>query len=251
MDPLTTLLTKYISNPERRPQRDLTGEWTKTDFHTLVVSRSRIECPTRKTTRDHPRLFFFSRQMTNSWRALAQMARDRIVQANPEDVTLVLNARTTVPSPPLTPSHLQPFSSQQLWSLRLSSLARLRLFNQASAEATNVFNALAALDPPSARAHVLEHVLPFELDVIHARVKYWAADAHGYADALGALLRRCRRRARSARLDADRQMWIERGARVGLIAASHFIEIKVNPLSLRSLSSTMGTLIKQFAVKFS
>ena len=75
------------------------------------------------------------------------------------------------------------------------------------------------------------HVLPLELDVIHARVKYWAGDAHGYTDALGALLRRCRRRAQSARLDADRQMWIERGARVGLIATSHFIEIKVSPLS--------------------
>lgn len=62
MDPLTTLLTKYISNPERRPQRDLTGEWAETDFHTLVVSRI---FPTREghreTIRDHPRfLSFFS-----------------------------------------------------------------------------------------------------------------------------------------------------------------------------------------------
>ena len=103
-----------------------------------------------------------------------------------------------------------------------------------------MFSALASLDPPSARAHVLEHVLPFELDVIHARVKYWAGDSHGYADALGVLLRRCRRRARSARLDADRQMWIERGARVGLIAASHFIEIKVNnPLLSSPFSSSL------------
>jgi tetratricopeptide (TPR) repeat protein len=132
------------------------------------------------------------------------MARDRIVQADPEDLSLVLN----------------------LWSLRLSSLARLRLFNQASAEATNLFNALATIAPPSAHTHVLEHVLPFELDVIHARVKYWAGDAHGYTDALGVLLRRCRRRARGARVDADHQMWVERAARVGLIAASQFIEIK-------------------------
>ena len=117
---------------------------------------------------------------------------------------------------------------QQLWSLRLSSLARLRLFNQASAEATNLSNALGSISPPSARTHVLEHVLPFELDVIYARVRYWAGDAQGYTDALGALLRRCRRRARTARLDADRQMWIERAARVGLIAASQFIEIKVS-----------------------
>ncbi|SRR5713226_1315592 len=30
--------------------------------------------------------------MTNSWRALARMARDRIVQTDPEDLSLVLNA---------------------------------------------------------------------------------------------------------------------------------------------------------------
>ena len=163
-----------------------------------------------------------SEQMTNSWRALARMARDRIVQADPEDLTLVLNARTHPSS-----ASLPTLTSPQLWSLRLCSLARLRLFNQVSAEVTNLFGALASIVPPTARTHVLEHVLPFELDVIQARVKYWAADAHGYTDALGILLRRCRRRARAARLDADRQMWVERGARVGLIAASQFIETKV------------------------
>lgn len=96
---------------------------------------------------------------------------------------------------------------------------------------TNLFGALASIAPPAARTHVLEHVLPFGLDVIQARVKYWAGDANGYTDALGVLLRRCRRRARAARLDADRQMWVERGARVGLIAASQFIETKVRALS--------------------
>ena len=162
------------------------------------------------------------KQMTNSWRALARMARDRIVQADPEDLTLVLNARTLFPPPPPNLTIIP-----QLWSLRLSSLARLRLFNQVSAEVTNLFGALASIAPPAARTHVLEHLLPFELDVIQARVKYWANDANGYTDALGVLLRRCRRRARAARLDTDRQMWVERGARVGLIAASQFIETKV------------------------
>ena len=38
-----------------------------------------------------------------------------------------------------------------------------------------LFDSLAAPKPLSARAHVIEHVLPFELDVIIARVKYWAA----------------------------------------------------------------------------
>ena len=73
MDPLTTLLTKYISNPARRPQRDLTGEWTKTDFRTLVVCRSRIECPTRKMTRiiwhKTERPDFLDAQNRYSWRS--------------------------------------------------------------------------------------------------------------------------------------------------------------------------------------
>jgi hypothetical protein len=43
--------------------------------------------------------------MTNSWRALARMARDRIVQADPEDLSLVLNARIIPPhSVPFRPS---------------------------------------------------------------------------------------------------------------------------------------------------
>ena len=232
-DPLTTLLTKYISNPERRPQRDLTGEWTRTDFHTLVVSAPPLLALRFQKTGKRTNYLWVSssEQMTNSWRALARMARDRIVQADPEDLTLVLNARTHPSS-----ASLPTLTSPQLWSLRLCSLARLRLFNQVSAEVTNLFGALASIVPPTARTHVLEHVLPFELDVIQARVKYWAADAHGYTDALGILLRRCRRRARAARLDADRQMWVERGARVGLIAASQFIETKVcSPPLLPSL----------------
>ena len=99
-DPLTTLLTKYISNPERRPQRDLTGEWTRTDFHTLVVSAPSPAGP-RTGNEQSP---VCPPQTTNSWRALARMARDRIVQADPEDLPLVLNARAPRPSasPPKT-----------------------------------------------------------------------------------------------------------------------------------------------------
>jgi len=31
--------------------------------------------------------------MTNSWRALAKMARDRLVTTDPEDLTLILGVR--------------------------------------------------------------------------------------------------------------------------------------------------------------
>ncbi|KIK99819.1 hypothetical protein PAXRUDRAFT_131280 [Paxillus rubicundulus Ve08.2h10] len=65
--------------------------------------------------------------MSNSWRALAKMSRDRIVASDPEDLGRILD----------------------LWSLRLASLARLRLTNQASAECTNLFAVLNAVPSTS------------------------------------------------------------------------------------------------------
>ncbi|KAF7308481.1 Tetratricopeptide repeat protein 15-like [Mycena chlorophos] len=178
-DPLTTLLNKYIHPPEKRPMRDLTGEWQRTDFHALVMS--------------------------NSWRALARMARDRIVTSDPEDLSLVLG----------------------LWYLRLSSLARLRLFNQTTAECTNLFTLLNGIEPPATRQWLFDRILPFELEVINARLKYWAGDHMGYLDALYLLLRKCKARSRRARGDSTIvAMWKERGARVCLIIASQLVEMK-------------------------
>ncbi|KAG6381693.1 hypothetical protein JVT61DRAFT_294 [Boletus reticuloceps] len=206
-DPLNALLTKYVPT-EQRPRRDVVGEYAGRDVHEMVMS--------------------------NSWRALAKMARDRIVASDPEDLGRILD----------------------LWSLRLSSLARLRLTNQASAECTNLFAVLnavhatsipgtfpgSALPPstplppsPASAAHsplspsglsglvqlpgtpsqkpsalpsslatpataprqgMHELVHPFELTVFHARVHYWSGDPLGYVDALSRILRRCKERAR-------------------------------------------------------
>jgi hypothetical protein len=52
--------------------------------------------------------------MTNSWRALARMARDRIVQADPEDLSLVLNAC-------IMPSYYSVLHNHQPLSLSLNS----------------------------------------------------------------------------------------------------------------------------------
>ncbi|KAL5492373.1 hypothetical protein ACEPAI_3820 [Sanghuangporus weigelae] len=206
-DPLSALLTKYVPEPHLRPPRDTSGEWQHTDFHTLV--------------------------MTNNWRALARMARDRIVTANPRDVELILN----------------------LWYIRLSSLARLRLFNQTSAECENLFSVLYTIEPPSARAYILRSVLPFELEVLRARCAYWAGDHLGYLDDVSALLHRCRVRARQAPVVSElgrdeRAMWMERGARMALIVASQLVEMKdytaattlLEPLSLTGSSPPSPTL---------
>ncbi|KAK0188654.1 hypothetical protein F5146DRAFT_1104142 [Armillaria mellea] len=177
-DPLTTLLTKYIYPPDKRPFRDSTGEWQHTNFHTLV--------------------------MTNSWRALARMARDRLVTSDPEDLTSILG----------------------LWYLRLACLARLRLFNQTSAECTNLFSVLNGIAPPSAREWVFERILPFELEVMHARLKYWGGDHIGYLDLLCSLLNKCRTKSRTSKNDPTSvAMWKERGARLALIMASQLMEM--------------------------
>ncbi|TFK29705.1 hypothetical protein FA15DRAFT_609812 [Coprinopsis marcescibilis] len=178
-DPLTTLVNKYIYPPEKRPTRDVTGDWQNSDFHTLV--------------------------MTNSWRALARMARDRIVASDPADVNLVLG----------------------LWYLRLSCLARLRLFNQTAAECTNLFTVLNAVEPEETREYLFDNILPFELEVMQTRLKYWSGDHMGYLDALSVLLSKCKLKARQAKgNEAVSSMWKERGARVILILASQLVEMK-------------------------
>ncbi|KII85920.1 hypothetical protein PLICRDRAFT_115093 [Plicaturopsis crispa FD-325 SS-3] len=194
-DPLTTLLTKYISQPDQRPARDLSGDWQRRDFHAMVMS--------------------------NSWRALARMARDRLVTTDPEDLNLVLG----------------------LWYLRLACLSRLRLFNQTSAECTNLFSVLNAIESPQARTYLFDRILPFELEVMQARLKYWAGDHMAYLDALYALLQKCKSRARKcARTDpTGLAMWQERGSRVCLIIASQLMEMK----DFSAAASILEPLCKQ------
>ncbi|KAG8963515.1 hypothetical protein FRC00_006074 [Tulasnella sp. 408] len=167
--------------------------------------------------------------MTNSWRALARMlilkARDRLVDAPADDLPLIFDVSVTLMSskyPSLTLIMLS-----KLWYLRLSSLVRLRLHNQASAECTNLFNVLFAIQPAMIQHYVLDTILPFELEVMFARTKYWSGDPYGYLDELYVLIAKCKRRSRAAQLgSADEEMWKERAVRVGLIMASQLLEMK-------------------------
>lgn len=123
----------------------------------------------------------------------------------------------------------------QLWYLRLSSLARLRLFNQTQAECENLFSALATLDPPDAREFIFSKLLPFELEVLRARCTYWAGDHVGFLDEIVGLMKRCRFRARHVAGsgeagEREKAMWVERGARMALIAASQLVEMNVSPV---------------------
>jgi trafficking protein particle complex subunit 12 len=152
------------------------------------------------------------------------MARDRLVATNPENLTDILDVS------PFDARSSEIFTSRQLWYLRLASLARLRLFNQTSVECTNLFVILNGIEPPETRKYVFDRILPFELEVMHTRLKYWTGDHMGYLDALNALLRKCKTMSRSATPgDATTvSMWKERGARICLIIASQMVEMKVS-----------------------
>ncbi|TCD71852.1 hypothetical protein EIP91_003195 [Steccherinum ochraceum] len=231
-DALSTLLAKYIP-PEQRPRRDTTGEWQRSDYHTLV--------------------------MTNSWRALARMARDRIVATDPGEVALLLN----------------------LWYVRLSSLSRLRLYAQTNHEMANLFSVLAPPAPvaPSTTLSTLpsgsslapstttsslssypslsslnlpqtqhrstltqveydylrDNLLPFELEVLRAKAKYWDGDHMGYLDELRALLGRCKRMARRAGRGEARKGGSGSGRDEGAL-----IEMKDYPAATTLLSSLLS-----------
>lgn len=129
-------------------------------------------------------------------------------------------------------------SDHQLWYLRLACLSRLRLFNQTSVECTNLFSILNAIEPPESKTWLFDRILPFELEVMYARLKYWAGDHMGYLDALNGLLRKTRMKERKAARKVDdtnskldpttAAMWKERGARISLIIASQLVEMKVH-----------------------
>ena len=63
-DPLKILLAKYVPDPNLRPQRDSSGEYSQTDLPTLIT--------------------------TNSWRATAKLARDQILVCDPSDALRIL-----------------------------------------------------------------------------------------------------------------------------------------------------------------
>jgi hypothetical protein len=116
----------------------------------------------------------------------------------------------------------------ELWVLRLTCLARMRLYNQVSSECGGLFSVLEATGPPSAKQRLLSSMVPFELEALRCRMRYWASDAYGYLDELSLLLVKCKQQWREASQPEIKSVWKERGARTSLMIASQLIEMKVS-----------------------
>jgi trafficking protein particle complex subunit 12 len=135
-----------------------------------------------------------------------------------------------------------------------------------------VYSVLNSIEPLSSRNYVFDRLVPFELDVLHVRLKYWTGDFVGYLDTMYAMVKKCKlmakialeegEREREKELERDRRggmatgiggrsikgprgdggaalaaMWRERGCRMVLIIASQFIEMKVCVLPQLSTTS--------------
>ena len=120
-----------------------------------------INSETELETRDEPAVHL-PELVAPAW-----LACDRMVQVILEDLTVMLNACTPFLPPPHHTRISDPLSLlTTLVPPRIlpspSPPSPLRLFNQASSEATNLSGAPTAIGPPSVR----QHVLPFKLDII-------------------------------------------------------------------------------------
>lgn len=145
----------------------------------------------------------------NSWRALANLARDTIRTCNPEDTTLIFD----------------------MFHLRHVALLSLHLPTHHARELHLLFSAIGHLPPP-VRAHVYgRDLVPFSLELMLAK-------SRGGVDALSALLRRCKLAAKKAASDRpeDKQLWIERGMRVGVAMAGVLVDIGVSRVTFWSPS---------------
>jgi hypothetical protein len=113
----------------------------------------------------------------------------------------------------------------------------MRLYNQASAECSNLFALLETVEPPELRHQVFDHLLPFELEVFRTRLFLWGNDPLSYLDSLHALLAKCKENVTDAIEPALVDTWTERCGRITLIIASQLIDMKVaGPLRIEYLA---------------
>ncbi|KAG8802758.1 hypothetical protein FRC17_006346 [Serendipita sp. 399] len=170
--------------------------------------------PRRDTSGDYEHADLETLVSLNSFRAIARMAGDKLVSSDPTDIGSIL----------------------ELWSLRLNSLARLRFYNQTSAECTALFNGISSLKPPTTCDYIMADLIPLDLELLRSRTRYWANDQMGYVDSLMLLQRKYSAKARKESASGrDASLWVDKAARVGVVLASQLVEMKQYTTATRLL----------------
>ncbi|ELU44285.1 hypothetical protein AG1IA_01692 [Rhizoctonia solani AG-1 IA] len=196
-DPLNALLSKHIP-AEARPHRDLVGRYEEQTLETLVVC------------------------------SMIFPKHGSLLMAGHSDVKQLACIGANGERPNCRDSFCRHDAGTRC---KLTSLARMRLFNQATAECSNLYSVLNAISPPSVR----RQIVPYELDVFYARTIYWSGDLKGYLDELTRLIRLCKSMARRDEKPGSWGIWTERGMRTGMMVVTQLIEMQDYPGALSIL----------------
>ncbi|KAH8913671.1 hypothetical protein BT69DRAFT_1344278 [Atractiella rhizophila] len=183
-DPLTSILQRHVA-PGQIPQRDLSGSSNGLPLERLIAE--------------------------NRWRAVAEYAREKIVDSDATHTTEIL----------------------EWWHLRLLSLLRLRLSAHLLSEASS----LQALLPP---LDTISLTLCFPLLVFFARLPALKNSPPDAISNLSVLIRRC------AALEGTDPIWEERGTRLVFEVVGLLIQMRDYPSAsslLSSLPPTAPTLL--------
>lgn len=218
-DPLSILLQKHIP-PHLRPVRDLSGTWhTSTTLDPF--SEEKQDVVNEETVGQAT--------LTDSWRKIASLARNQISNSAKQEVGLGLRLEEVL----------------EWWSIRLYSLARLKLYSLFRSEFDALWEILVAEDLLE-RSGEGEKV-PFTLRVLKATEPKYRGDLRGSIEQYTLLIQECKRKLKDAKNNENKEegrIWRERGERIGLMLGFTLAEGKdwdgamevVWPLIERALS---------------
>ncbi|CAG8465843.1 2746_t:CDS:10 [Paraglomus occultum] len=197
-DQFTGILEKYIP-PESRPQRD-TSKGIDTDdedaLEKLIIN--------------------------NSWKAVANLAKDQIILSDPSEVELII----------------------EFWHVRLLALTKLKHYKLAMTELTKLGDLQRAelnYEHPRWQGMFDEKkgsMVPFEMRVLAARLTGYQGNICDAIDGIFRLIFDCRKMVKEfSTLDTDEakrelQTWQLREGRLMLIVVNYLLELKDYPAAI-------------------
>lgn len=188
-DALSDLLEKHLP-PEKRPRRESVE---LADVEKMKTKEALQKLMNKK-----------------SWRSVARLARNRIVQTNPAHLSEIL----------------------QLWNVRLGALVKLRLYQLASAELDKLgdltrqeftFEYHQGLFPGQSGS-----MIPFELRILWANLPGWMKHPHTSIERLTLLAMECKKH----QVDDEKDVWRNREVSLYIMLVNFLLEIKDYPLCI-------------------
>lgn len=210
-DPLSTLIQKHLS-PHMRPLRDLSGDWHTRSF-TSDNQPAHIETHASTDITPHT---VRQAAASSAWRKIARLARTHIQKYAHHDQSDQLDT-------------LQDETSVQdvleWWSVRLYSLARLKLYSILSTELNGVWQVIETTAVERGKMLVDTDMVPFTMRVLKATEAKYRGDVRSSVEAYVELIRLCKRRMRELE-SKQPKIWKERAIQVGLMLAFTLAETK-------------------------